>query len=66
MDRVMRRLGIKVASLHGKDVRLVVHCNLDGKPMGGGMNNWLTTLKGYTLKLSPVIDEIQKQPIQEL
>jgi len=28
-----------VASLHHKDVRPVVHCNLDGKPMGGGRNN---------------------------
>jgi hypothetical protein len=66
MDKVMQRLGIKVGSLHGKDVRAVVHCNLDGKPMGGGRNNWLTTLKGYMLKFNPVIDEIQKQPIKEL
>jgi hypothetical protein len=44
----------------------VVHCNPDGRPMGGGRNNWLTTLQGYVMKLNPAIDDIRRQPIEEL
>jgi hypothetical protein len=39
MDKVMKRLGIEVIEIQGKDVKLVVHCNIDGKPIGGGGNN---------------------------
>jgi hypothetical protein len=34
--------------------------------MGGVRNNWLTTLQGYATKLNPGIDDICRQPIEEL
>jgi hypothetical protein len=39
VDKVMKRLGIEVVEIQGKDVKLVVHCNIDGRPIGGGRNN---------------------------
>lgn len=39
VDKVMKRLGIEVIEIQGKDVKLVVHCNIDGRPIGGGRNN---------------------------
>ncbi len=59
MDKVMKRLGIELAP-ESQDVILVVHCNSMGSPCGGGRANWLTTLKGYALKLNLVIDVIRK------
>jgi len=59
MDKVMKRLGIELA-LESQDVIIVVHCNSMGSPCGGGCANWLTTLRGYALKLNLAIDDIQK------
>jgi hypothetical protein len=39
MDKVMKRLSIEVVEIQGKDVKLVVHYNIDGRPIGGGRNN---------------------------
>jgi NACalpha-BTF3-like transcription factor len=36
MDKVMKRLGIEVVELGGKDVESIVHCNSKGKLVGGG------------------------------
>jgi len=44
MDKVMKRFGIEIIEIQCKGVKLVVHCNLDGRPIGGGRNNWLITL----------------------
>jgi hypothetical protein len=38
----MKRLGIEVASIQGKDVTPIVAYNLNGRLVGGGMNGWLT------------------------
>jgi len=38
----MKRLGIEVASIQGKDVTIIVHYNLNGRLVGGGRNGWLT------------------------
>jgi hypothetical protein len=32
----MKRLGIETTELHGKDLKFVVHCNLESKFVGGG------------------------------
>lgn len=65
-DKVMKRLGIKTFELHGKDLKPIVHYNLEGKPIGGGKINWLIALWGYALKLNPAIDDIHRQPTEEL
>jgi hypothetical protein len=39
MDKVMKKFSIEVVEIQGKDVKLVVHCNIDGRPIGGGRNN---------------------------
>ncbi len=39
MDKVMKRLGIEVVELRGKDVKSIVHCNSKGKLVGGGRNS---------------------------
>jgi hypothetical protein len=44
----------------------MTHCNLEGKLVGGGSNNLLTTLQGYTIKFNPAIDHICKQPLEKL
>jgi hypothetical protein len=62
----MKRLGIEIIVLHGKDVKPVVHCNPEGRLIGGGKVNWLTALQGYALKLNLAIDDINRQPIEEL
>jgi len=51
MDKVMKRLGIKLTH-EGQDVILVVQCNTMGSPCGGGHANWLITLRGYALELN--------------
>jgi hypothetical protein len=66
MDKVMKRLGIEVAELSGKDVTPIVYCNSKGRLVGDGMNSWLTALRSYALKLNPTIDGIQHQPLKEL
>jgi len=38
----------------------------DGIHVGWGWNSWLITFQGYTLKLSPSIDDIWKQSSKEL
>jgi hypothetical protein len=43
LDKVMKRLGIETIE-RGKDLKLVMHCNLEGKPIGGGRISWLTAL----------------------
>jgi hypothetical protein len=65
MDKVMKRLGIKLA-LESQYVILVVHCNAMGSPCGGGHSNWLIALRGYALKFNPTIDDIPKQPLEEI
>jgi hypothetical protein len=39
MDKVMKRFSIEVVEIQGKDVKIVVHCNIDGRPIGAGKNN---------------------------
>jgi hypothetical protein len=36
LDKVMKRLGIETTELRGKDLKLVVHCNLEGQFVSGG------------------------------
>jgi hypothetical protein len=40
----MKRLGIEGVELCGKDLKHVVHCNLEGILIDGGMVSWLTAL----------------------
>ncbi len=61
----MKRLGIKLTH-EGQDVILVVQCNTMGSPCGGGHANWLITLRGYALELNLAIDDIRKQPLEEI
>jgi len=61
MDKVMKCLGIEMVTLHGEEIKLLVHCNIQGRPMGGGRNNWLT-LRSYALKLNLAIYDIHRQP----
>ncbi len=58
----MKRLGIEVATFHGKEIKPIVHCNVQGRPMGGGRNNWLITFRSYALKLNLAVDDIHRQP----
>jgi hypothetical protein len=44
MEKVMNILGIEMVELHGKDVKPIVHCNMLGRPIGGGKCVWLITL----------------------
>lgn len=39
----MKRLGIELAIL-GSEVVPIMHCNADGRPVGGGKTSWLITL----------------------
>jgi hypothetical protein len=66
MDKVMKRLRIKVATYQGKDVTPIVHCGPKGKLVGGGINSWLIALLGYALKLNHAIDDIRRQPTEKL
>jgi hypothetical protein len=59
MDEVMKRLGIELAIL-GFEAVLVMHCNADGRHVGGGRTSWLTAFQGYALKFNPIIDDIHK------
>ncbi|CAM6027845.1 unnamed protein product [Sphagnum balticum] len=65
MDKVMKCLGNEMAALHDEEVKLVMHCNVQRSPMGGGRNNWLLTLRSYALKFNPTIDDIHKQSLKE-
>ncbi len=42
MKRLRSR--IEMAAYRGKDVTLVVHCNIEDRPIGGGKNSWLIAL----------------------
>ncbi len=44
MDKVMKRLGIKIVEKNGTNVILVVECNVEGKLVGGGRSKWLSQL----------------------
>jgi hypothetical protein len=44
----------------------VVHYNPKGRPIGGGRNNWLTTLQGYATKFDPTIDDTHRQLAEKL
>lgn len=57
MDKVMKRLGIELAS-DGQDAIPMVHCNVDGRQCVGGRTTWLTTFQGYAFKSNPIIDDI--------
>jgi hypothetical protein len=61
----MKRLGIELTS-KGQIPTHVVHCDAFGTPCSGGRIVWLSTLKGYALKLNPTIDDIQRQPSDEM
>jgi hypothetical protein len=62
MDKVMKRLGIELVTL-GSKVVPIMHCNADGRPVGGGRTSSLTAFQGYALKLNPAICG---QPIEEM
>ncbi len=64
MDKVMKHLGIEVVALHGKEVKPIVHCNVQGRPMGGGRNNWLTRFWSYALKLNLAINDIRRGKVE--
>jgi hypothetical protein len=66
MDEVMKRLGVNLVEKHGTTVIPIVECNVAGKHVGGGKSKWLSQLRGYTIKLNLVIDDIKKQPIEKL
>jgi hypothetical protein len=66
MDKVMKRLGIKIVLKNGTNVTHVVKCNVEGNHVGGGMNKWLSQLRGYAMKLNLAIDDIRKQPTPKL
>jgi superoxide dismutase len=34
--------------------------------VGGGKNHWLSQIRGYVKKLNLAINDIQKQPIEEM
>jgi hypothetical protein len=44
LDKVMKRLGIKIVELCGKDLKHVMHCNPKGIFVGGGKVSWLIAL----------------------
>jgi hypothetical protein len=58
LDNVMKRLWIEII-LEGKEVIPLGHYNADGRLVGGGRTSWLTTLRGYALKINLVIDDIK-------
>ncbi len=64
LDKVMKKLGIKTTELCGKDLKHVMHCNLEGIPIDGGKVSWLVAFRGYALKLNLVIDNIFRQPMK--
>jgi hypothetical protein len=66
IDKVTKRLGIKVATYQGKDVTSMVHYSAKGKLIGGGINSWLIALQGYALKLKSCHWQHKKQPTKEL
>jgi hypothetical protein len=41
-----------------------VHCNVQGRPMGGGRNNWLTRFWSYALKLNLAINDIRRGKVE--
>ncbi len=61
----MKRLRIELATL-GSKVVLVMHCNANSRHVGDGMTSQLTTFQGYAFKLNPTIDDIHRQPIEEM
>ncbi len=66
MDKMMKRLGIKIVEKICINVILVVECNIKAKPVGGCKSKWLSQLRRYAMKLNPTIDDIRKQPTKEL
>jgi hypothetical protein len=62
MDKMIKCLRFETTTFHGKEIKPIMHCNVQGRPMGGGRNNWLTTLRGNVLKLNLTIDVIRRQP----
>ncbi len=65
MDKMMKRLGVEVAD-QVKDGIHVVHCTSNGRPCGGDKTMWLIVLQGYALKLNLALDDIPRQPIEEM
>jgi hypothetical protein len=59
LNKVLKRLRIKLTP-KGQIPTPIVHCDASRIPHGGGRTTWLSTLKGYALKLSPAIDDIQR------
>jgi hypothetical protein len=61
----MKRLTI--AFTHdGQNRTPVVHYDASKRPCGGGRTTWLSALKGFALKLNPTIDDILRQPFNEM
>ncbi len=44
IDKVMKKMGIKVAQQTGKHTIFVVKCDVEGRPVGGSRNHWLSQL----------------------
>ncbi len=55
-----------MAKCNGKNVTPIVHCNMKGRLVGGGMHSWLIAFRGYAFKLNPTINDIKKQLVEEL
>lgn len=61
----MKRLGIKLAH-DGQNPTLIVHCDASRRPCGGGRIAQLLVLRSYALKLNHAIDDIRRQPLDEM
>ncbi len=61
----MKRLGIELA-LDGQNRTHVVHYDALGRPCGGNRTTWLSALRSSTLKLNLAIDDIWRQPFNEM
>jgi hypothetical protein len=55
-----------MAECSGKNVVPIVHYNPEGRLVGGGMHSWLIALRSYALKLNMAINDIKRQPAEEL
>jgi len=61
----MKRLSIELTP-DGQNHTLVVHYDASGRPCGGGRTTWLSAFRGFALKLNPTIDDILRQPFNEM
>jgi len=61
----MKRLTIEFTP-DGQNRTHVMHYDASRRPCGGGRTTWLLGLKGFALKLNPTIDDILRQPFNEM